>query len=102
MEMSYSRALKYNIQEEIYSFSVKKATYIHTTQRFVFFFFLKRYYSPLNTCGSYGTRINQSECHDDDIHDQSSCRYYDNISIFRDVNKPRVRDSTTLQYSIAH
>lgn len=47
--------------------------------------------------------LNQSNGYDDDINDQSSFVYYDNISIFRDVNKPRlVRDSTTLQYSIAH
>lgn len=65
-------------------------------------------YSPLNTCGFETTTTtkkkhhNQSGWPDDDIRDQSSCRYYDNISIFRDVNKPRVRDSTTLQYSIAH
>lgn len=40
--------------------------------------------------------LNQSGATDDDIYDQSPFVYYDNISIFRDVNKPRVRDSTTL------
>lgn len=46
--------------------------------------------------------FNQWERSNDDMRNQSSGRYYDNISIFRDVNKPRVRDSTTRFSIVLH
>lgn len=84
MEMSNSRTRIYKKRHSVKS--IYTSNIRHKT--------LTIYNSPLNTCGMNGTP-QPIRWHDDDTFDQSSLVYYDNISIFRDVNKPRVRDSTT-------